>query len=351
LDISSVTIVFDLIDNIYNLRRISAVTNINLSDNTMEPNNPKSSTPGASSSNDAPMNESPPKYVPQFSAATEMILKRINSGAGGSGLSSIGSLTGPPPPGYEDMKRSVLMGMKTSMNMEIPTLPQNTGRRAQRDRQSIGSGSSTAPGRKVGTPTRGSQKNGTPGSAGKGKRPPAKAGKKRKRQQEDSSEETGSESEVMSKLGGDSDSDGSGSITNFPKVTQSGRAVVKPTQFVPEVRESNRPKRGPSKKSQEQALCKRCGRGHSPESNMIVFCDGCNGGWHQMCHDPVVSDEAVKDEAAPWFCADCSQKRGRKSASFEQTQRGVSWQGRSTDDVSSPLHIPFKLRIPVLNTY
>jgi hypothetical protein len=229
------------------------------------------------------------------------------------------------------------MGMKTSMNMEIPTLPQNTGRRAQRDRQSVGSSSSAAP-KKVGTPTPAGQKNGAPGSAAKKKKTPAKGGKKRKRDEESSEEmESDEESDVMSKLGGDSDSDGSGSITNFPKVTQSGRAIVKPTQFVPEVRESNRPKRGPSKKAQEQALCKRCGRGHSPESNMIVFCDGCNGGWHQMCHDPVVSDEAVKDETAPWFCAECTTKRARKSGSFDQAQRGVSWQGRSSDDVSQPL--------------
>jgi hypothetical protein len=299
----------------------------------MDPNNSTSGTPAATTSTDTTMNTSPQKpYVPQFSAATEMILKRINSGTSGSSLSAIGTLTGPPPPGYEDMKRSVLLGMKTSMNMEIPSLPQNTGRRAQKDRQSVGSASSAAPSRQVATPTPG-QKNGTP--SGRGKRGSAK-GKKRKRQEE-SSEESASESDVMSKLGGDSDSDGSGSIPDFPRVTQSGRQVVKPTQFVPEIRESTRPKRGPSKKSQEHALCKRCGRGHSPESNMIVFCDGCNGGWHQMCHDPVVSDEAVKDETAPWFCADCTLKRGRKSGSTE-SQHGVSWQGRSTEDVS--LHLP-----------
>jgi hypothetical protein len=321
----------------------------------MEPNNPNFGTPAPKSSNDTTLTDSsPPKYVPQFSAATEMILKRINSGAGGSSFSPIGPLTGPPPPGYEDMKRNVLMSMKTSQNMEIPTLPQNTGRRAQRDRQSVGSASSAALPKKVGTPTPAAAKNGTLGSAAKGKKTPAKAGKKRKRQQEESDEETGSESEIMSKLGGDSDSDGSGSITDFPKVTQSGRAVVKPTQFVPEVRESHRPKRGPSKKAQEQALCKRCGRGHSPESNMIVFCDGCNGGWHQMCHDPVVSDEAVKDETAPWFCADCTVKRARKSAgsvSSQQSERGISWQGRSTDDVSFLAPSSPQLSIQVLNTY
>jgi len=274
-------------------------------------------TPAASSSGIA-VNTSPPKYVPQFSAATEMILKRINSGASASGLTSFGvTPTGTLPSGYEDMRRSVMMGMKTSMNMEIPTTPVNRGgRRNQGSRASVGSAASTSVS-KAGTPgTSTTQKNGTPSSAGKGRRPRAKAGQKRKRTKRETSDEESEEedSDVMSKLGGDSDSDASDSIQNFPKVTQSGRAIVKPQQFVPEIRESSARKRGPSKKSQEMALCKRCGRGHSPDNNMIVFCDGCNGGWHQMCHDPPVSNEAVKDEDAPWFCLDCSQKRARKSA-------------------------------------
>ncbi|TVY90886.1 Succinate--hydroxymethylglutarate CoA-transferase, partial [Lachnellula willkommii] len=89
-------------------------------------------TPAAPGSGDASMSDSPPKYVPQFSAATEMILKRIQSGSGSltgsSSLSSIG-MTGPPP-GYEDMKRNVMMGMKTSMNMEIPSPPIGNRQRA-----------------------------------------------------------------------------------------------------------------------------------------------------------------------------------------------------------------------------
>jgi len=282
-----------------------------------EVNKPAVPTPATGSST-APANTSPPKYVPQFSAATEMILKRINSGASASGLTSFGvTPMGTLPSGYEDMRRSVMMGMKTSMNMEIPTTPVNKGgRRNQGSRASVGSAASASVS-KAGTPgTSTAQKNGTPSSAGKGRKPRAKAGQKRKRARRETSDEESEEedSDVMSKLGGDSDSDASDSIQNFPKVTQSGRAIVKPQQFVPEIRETSARKRGPSKKSQEMALCKRCGRGHSPDNNMIVFCDGCNGGWHQMCHDPPVSNEAVKDEDAPWFCLDCSQKRARKSA-------------------------------------
>ena len=271
------------------------------------------------------MASSPPKYVPQFSAATEMILKRMKSGGGSSNLSSLG-ITGTPP-GYEDMRRSVLMGMKTSMNMEIPSTPVgNSGNR--------GRGSATP----KSTNSNGGRAGGAPGSngphtgsasGGKGKSSKnsrAKAGSKRKRAQDEDSEITSEESDVMSKLGGDSDSDDSEDTAVLPKITQSGRQVNKPAQFVPAAYEPPTKKRQQPKRNQDQALCKRCARGHSPQSNMIVFCDGCNLGWHQLCHDPVITEETVKDESAPWFCADCSRKRGIKTA-------GVSWQGRSADDV------------------
>jgi hypothetical protein len=289
------------------------------------PSNP----PAASGSSDTPMSESPPKYVPQFSAATEMILKRINSGvSGSSSLSSIG-ITGTPP-GYEDMRRSVLMGMKTTLNMEMPTTPINTGRGRG------GFGSKAAQRASV-TPS-GSAAGSASGGKGKGvAKPKAKAGAKRKRVK-DESESTEESDENMSKLGGDSDSDISEEATELPKITQSGRQVNKPAQFVPAAYENSSKRRAPSKRTQEQALCKRCGRGHSPQSNMIVFCDGCNLGWHQMCHDPVVSEEAVKDELSQWFCADCSRKKGVKSKTPESA-KAVSWQGKSADEVHIPIFL------------
>ncbi len=278
-----------------------------------------SNPPTGPTTNQASMPTSPPKYVPQFSATTEMILKRINSGATSS-LSSIG-ITGMPP-GYEDMRRSVLQGMKTSANMEIPATPP-TNRRAST--KASGSGSARA------TPTPGSGK-------GKGKATPkSRAGTKRKRvKAEESMSEEESEEDNMSKVGSGSDSDSSEEVVMLPKITQSGRQIVKPTQFVPQAYEPSAKRRAPSKKSQEQALCKRCGRGHSPDNNMIVFCDGCNGGWHQQCHDPHVSDEAIKDEDAPWFCAECSRKKGLKTVPVPESPKGVSWAGKSTEEVRSP---------------
>jgi hypothetical protein len=311
-------------------------------------------TPTASSSKDVPMLDSPPKYVPQFSAATEMILKRIQSGSSSTigatpTLSSIG-ITGTPP-GYEDMRRNVLMGMKTTLNMEIPAskpihYKSRTSRLANAGNGAAGSASAAgtpiAP-RPSATPkSRGSAdgasgKKPKSGSRGKGSR-----GTKRKRARSDSmSEEESEESDAMSKLGGDSDSDDAESVTQFPKVTQSGRQIVKPAQFVPPPRETNPKRRAPSKRSPESALCKRCGRGQSPLTNMIVFCDGCNLAWHQMCHDPPISAETVKDETAPWFCTDCGRKKGNKVAGAEQ--RSTSWQGRSSEEVSKCCIAAYKL--------
>lgn len=271
-----------------------------------------------------------------------MILRRINSGTsttlGMGPIVNTGML-----PGYDDMRRAVMSNMRTSMNMELSSTPQSTGRRNQGGRASVGSASSAGATKTAGTPTRqgSAQKNSKSTKAGKrsgaGK---GKAGTKRKRGKETSEESSAPPSE-MSLLGDESETDDSASVTeDFPKVTSSGRAINKPAQFVPAVSETPPKKRAPSKKSVENALCKRCGRGHSPASNMIVFCDGCNLGWHQNCHDPAVSAEAVKDESAAWFCADCTlkreNKRGAKKATPPEPPKLVSWQGRSNAEVCSP---------------
>lgn len=100
-------------------------------------------------------------------------------------------------------------------------------------------------------------------------------GTKRKRQQQEESEEESEESEGnMSKLGGDTDLE-EGSIVDLPKITQSGRQVIKPTQFIPAAYKNSAKKRAPSKRAQEQALYKKCQRRHSPQNNIIVL-DGIN---------------------------------------------------------------------------
>lgn len=275
-----------------------------------------------------------PQFTFQFSAATEMILKRLR-GEGGPlnpsstlGMRSGASVGAVQPPGYEDVRRSVLQGMKTTLTMDIPpvTVKKNPKVVAARTATPTSVDASASPA--------------SGGGAGKGKATPkagrAKAGTKRKRAKDDSDS---ADDSTMSGLGGDSDSDGNGSVTNMPKQTLSGRKVVKPTQFNPAAVEGPSRKRGPYQykrtgRSAEQALCKRCGRGHSPSSNMIVFCDGCNAGWHQMCHDPMVSDDLVKDESKEWFCNDCAAKRAKAAIPpVPEAGKDSAWLGKSLEEV------------------
>ncbi|KAH8808116.1 CoA-transferase family III domain-containing protein [Xylogone sp. PMI_703] len=284
---------------------------------------PTPTAPKSGETADSLMNESPPKYVPQFSAATEMILKRINSGASSANLSSIG-INGSHP-GYEDMRRSVLQGMKTTLNMEIPTpINASAGKKSTKRNSSSGTGAKT-----TGTPRSGS------GSRGKGasRSKSTKAGTKRKRLKDES--DSGDESTSISTLGDDSDGEDARSVTNMPTTTLSGRHVVKPTQFNPAAQEGPVRKRGPTKRTQEQALCKRCARGHSPQNNMIVFCDGCNLGWHQMCHDPYIPDDMIEDETQAWFCADCSKKKG-KTLGLD-TSKLVGWPSKTSEQKKAHL--------------
>ncbi|KHJ35004.1 putative phd domain containing protein [Erysiphe necator] len=268
--------------------------------------------------------DSSPKYTPQFSAATQMILERIHSG-NSSTFSSMGiSGTIAPPPGYEDMRRCVLQTMRTSMNMQIPVTPaRDKNIKPKYTRSTSGSGLSI-------TPTSISASN-----VGKGKTSTknsrAKTSGKRKRGKDKSDESDEDLNENMLQLSADSEIDDSDALTKLPKITQSGRHIVKPTQFVPATYESYSRRRTPSRKAQEQALCKRCGRGYSPQNNLIVFCDGCNLPWHQNCHKPMIPDDAVQVESAHWFCAECSRKKGIKSG-YETTPKGVSWARKSIEE-------------------
>ncbi|OBT74342.1 hypothetical protein VF21_06884 [Pseudogymnoascus sp. 05NY08] len=267
----------------------------------------------------------PSPFVSQpFSAATEMILKRLR-GEGGplNPTSVLGVASQHQAAAYEDVRRTVLEGMKTSHNMEFaaPTPTPRRPPKAPRTSSASGKGSAS------GTPV--------------GKKGGAKS-RKRKRVK-DESEESAGESEEMSDLGDEDESDDSASVTAFPNMTQSGRKVVKPTQFVPEVstappKKRSAPNRRPGPgRNVENALCKRCGRGHSPANNMIVFCDGCNIGWHQMCHDPVITEDVVKDETTEWFCVDCTAKRDKRKGERAKTNTPKSsedtpWAGKSATE-------------------
>lgn len=253
-----------------------------------------------------------------------MILRRLRGDCGPTDPNfylAVNASSATHPPGYEDVRRSVLETMCRTTSFEWTPKTRK------------GSAPRTAP---LAAAASGSVK----GKGVKG------AGKKRKRPKQESDESEDQEEE-MSDLVDDDESDDAASVTTFPNITQSGRKVVKPAQFVPQAAPPPSKKRSSTQtrkigKNVENALCKRCGRGHSPNSNMIVFCDGCNAGWHQMCHDPMVSNEMVKDVMKEWFCAECTAKRERKKErAFRHTtastpsngEKDVGWTAKSLDEV------------------
>ncbi|PYI27090.1 hypothetical protein BP00DRAFT_439474 [Aspergillus indologenus CBS 114.80] len=127
---------------------------------------------------------------------------------------------------------------------------------------------------------------------------------------------------------GDSSSDES-DVAPTATQTKSGRQVNRPSLYVPPpslpaaaketsnsletsdntrgstAAASRKRKRVQRKAKDVNITCTRCQRGHSPLSNAIVFCDECNGAWHQLCHDPPISVEAVTVQEKEWFCGEC----------------------------------------------
>ncbi|CAD6501035.1 BgTH12-06735 [Blumeria graminis f. sp. triticale] len=264
--------------------------------------------------------DSSPKYTPRFSAATQMILERIQSGNNSSYSSMAITATSQPLPGYEDMRRSVLQNMKTSISMDLTNTTTEPRRPNINPARSVSVGAPrTAP---TGTSaTYANTKvvlNTTPRSNGK-----------RKRENIENDESDGNLKGYVSNPGESNINESE--IVGAPKVTQSGRHIVKPIQFAPATFENAPRRRAPARKIQEQALCKRCGRGHGPINNLIVFCDGCNLPWHQKCHEPIISETAVQDEGTAWFCAGCSRKRGIISG-YETRPNGVSWAEKGIEE-------------------
>ncbi|KAK8117184.1 uncharacterized protein PG998_005465 [Apiospora kogelbergensis] len=243
-------------------------------------------------------------YTPQFSAATEMILKRIRgeptSFSSGSAVSPA-SVAGVSQSTYEDAKRRLVMSMNTTLTTATSRPPS-------------GSASKSAP-----PPPKGANKRGKTQQKG-GKR------KKIKGEEDPSSS--------LSEL---SDMEGVDAIPDpavTPTMTKSGRQVQKPTQFTPaSAQAAAAKKKHYGKRTPEQALCKVCTRGLSPSNNQIVFCDGCNICWHQLCHDPYIDDEFVSDETRSWFCRGCSAKKEKQLAKKKSVDgfKGVSWAAKSAE--------------------
>jgi len=131
---------------------------------------------------------------------------------------------------------------------------------------------------------------------------------KRKREESDVSSLSDSEADGI-KRETKNDGNESDDALTAPKVTKSGRAVHRPSQFVPVLPSPTTAgkKRKRTKRSTENAVCKACERGHSPNNNAIVFCDGCSTPYHQYCHTPPIEKEFIEIQDKEWLCAECTR--------------------------------------------
>lgn len=256
-------------------------------------------------------------YVPQFSVATQMILKRMRGEPGGL-TSALASATAPgvPRPNlsqntYDKMRERVAASVRDSSTSSIPT----------------GSSSPSTPSATLPLPA--------PSSRSKSLGSPLITSHKRKRGKDDGSDissiaEASDYGEGIKKIA-------TKSTTATPTTTKSGRHILKPDTYDPAAGDNARKRNQLGKRTAEQALCKKCMRMHSPATNQMVFCDGCNDPWHQRCHEPWIEDEVVKDQSLNWYCSVCQAKRDRqqprKKVVVEQPKFG-SWAGRSAAQVS-----------------
>ncbi|KAJ5085368.1 hypothetical protein N7532_010139 [Penicillium argentinense] len=102
--------------------------------------------------------------------------------------------------------------------------------------------------------------------------------------------------------------------TNTTRISRSGRAIKAPTAYAPSPAPVSTKRHKPgTRKRTTNIVCAKCDRGTSPKSNPIVFCDGCEATWHQKCHDPIISDEVITDEAKEWHCYACDRRRRRSN--------------------------------------
>ncbi|KAI1109793.1 hypothetical protein F5Y14DRAFT_444420 [Nemania sp. NC0429] len=267
----------------------------------------------------------PRPYVPQFSAATQMILSRISSKPGSlsAALSSASSMARSiEKSAFEDAKRRLVMSMNTSIAMPMPA-PAQTQPGSMSDSFQL---RTSAPLSTIGTATPVIAKPPAPRSTPAKQKGKQARGTKRKRGK-------GNE-DAHSSLSEPSDSDSDGAAkARKATMTNPGRQVQKPTQFNPTGAGGGQKRRHYGKRTAEQALCKVCTRGLSPNKNQIVFCDGCNSCWHQMCHDPYIDDDFVSDESRSWFCSRCLAKRERALARKKTLEdyKGVSWASKSAE--------------------
>lgn len=283
---------------------------------------------GARSSPDVSSVRAP--YSPQFSAATQMILKRMRGEKTGGLSSALEAATAPgaprplfPQSTYDSVRERIAasMSMQSSITVSAPSPSPTTT-------------SATLP-----LPVSSARKRAgttTTATATATAATLALAGQKRKRGKEGIESDVSSHTEASDYGEGIKRTTPKPTASSTPTTTKSGRHILKPDTYDPAAEDNAKRRNRLGARTTEQALCKKCTRMHSPATNQMVFCDGCNDPWHQRCHEPWIEDEVVRDQNLNWYCLVCAAKREKlqpkKKVVIEQPRWG-SWAGKSASQV------------------
>jgi len=289
------------------------------------------------------MSPTRPPYIPQFTAATQMILNRMKGESTSltSALSTARSTINQTA--YEDTKRQLLARMSTSvgMTMQMPAPPKPAALSSTLKAPPSSASTSAAPVSTTRSPAAGMSAirklSAGLNARGKPKAPPAPTGPSPAKKQRLANGGGGSGGGARagrrkrggksnnnsddSSLGSDSDSESKSAAA--PTKTKSGRQVTKPTTYNPSAMEGSTRKRY-GKRTAEQAMCKRCTRLAWNDNNQMVFCDGCEAAWHQRCHEPEIDSSVVADAGAKWYCAECTAKREKTGGKKAKTDTATS---------------------------
>lgn len=92
--------------------------------------------------------------------------------------------------------------------------------------------------------------------------------------------------------------------SNSPKKNTSATNAASANSNVkktPKITANSTPK---SDDTDDDIVCEKCHSGKQTPSNLIVLCDGCDKGWHQECHLPIITHKMVIS-ADKWYCLGC----------------------------------------------
>lgn len=288
---------------------------------TTTPNAPAATTATQKPANGLnPSKAGSPFTLPAFSPATEEILKRVS--ANSLAAASTGT------PGWEAAREAVIKSMATSDKIPTPPPREALSKRGRGGKKSsplsiddsIVVAAPVTPAAvgaaAVDTPALHSQPSGRGRGRGRGPRGGLGRGSGRGRGRGGARGGKRRKSDGIKREYGDDDNDDGGDASDSSEIytplattTRSGRAVAKPTTFVPSIPSpttGQKRKRPFNRKNPELAVCKVCLRPHSPATNMIVFCDGCNTPYHRYCHHPPIDQQVVDVIDMEWYCSECN---------------------------------------------